>query len=41
MTSAKLAKLGLLDINMCFKNGYDIIILVHDVTNKIISRENN
>ena len=39
MMSAKLATLGLLQF---FKNkGYDIIISLHDVTNKILSRDLN
>ena len=40
MMSAKLATLGLLKIKVFWK-GYDVIILVHAVTNKILSRESN
>ena len=39
--SAKLATLGLLQINVFWKKGYDIIISIHDVTNKILSPKSN
>ena len=39
--SAKLATLGLLKIKVTWNNGYDVIIFVHDVTNKILSRYSN
>ena len=39
--SAKLATLGLLKINVTLNKGYDAIIFVHDVTNKILSRYSN
>ena len=40
--SAKMATPGLLKINIFFDNkGYDVIISVHDVTNKILSRDSN
>ena len=35
---AKMATLGLLKINEFWNKGYDVIIFVHDVTNKILSR---
>ena len=39
MMSAKMATPGLLKV-MCFWNkGYDIIMYIHDVTNKIWSRD--
>ena len=38
MTSAKLATLGLKAV---WNKGYDIIIYLHDVTNKISSRDSN
>ena len=37
--SAKLATLGLLKIKVFWNNGYDVPISVHDVTNKIWSRD--
>ena len=33
--------LGLLKIKVFSKNGYDVIISVRDITNKILSRESN
>ena len=36
--SVKMATLGLLEIMVFWKKGYDVIICVHDVTNKILSR---
>ena len=41
MMSAKMATLGLLEIMVFWKKGYDVIICVHDVTNKILSRDLN
>ena len=41
MMSAKLATLGLLKIKVFWNKGYDVIISVHDVTNKILSRDSN
>ena len=41
MISAKLATLGLLKINLFWNKGYDIIISVHDVTNKMLSCDSN
>ena len=38
MMSAKLATLGLLKIKVTWNKGYDVIIFIHDVTNKILSR---
>ena len=36
MMSAKIATLGLLKIMLFWNKGYDIIILAHDVTSKIL-----
>ena len=41
MMSAKIATSGLLKIKIVWKKGYDVIISVHDVTNKISSRGSN
>ena len=41
MMLAKLATLGLLKIKLFWNKGYDIIILVHEVTNKILSVDSN
>ena len=41
MMSAKVATLGLLKIKVFWNKGYDVIISVHDSTNKIQSRESN
>ena len=38
MISAKLATLGFLKINVFRNKIYDVIISVHEVTNKILSR---
>ena len=35
------ATLGLLKINVFWNNGYDVIMFVHDVTNKILSSDLN
>ena len=39
--SAKVATLGLLEIMVFWKKGYDVIICVHDVTSKMLSRDLN
>ena len=39
--SAKLATLGILKIKLSWNKGYDIIISVYDVTNKILSFGSN
>ena len=39
--SAKMATLSLLKIEMFWNKGYDVIISVHDVTNKILSPNSN
>ena len=39
--SAKLTTLDLLEIKIFSNKGYGIIIFVHDVTNKILSRDSN
>ena len=39
MMSAKMATLGLLKGKVFWNKGYDVIIYVCDVTNKILSRE--
>ena len=41
MMSAKIATLGLLKVKLFWNKGYDAIISVHDVTNKVLSRESN
>ena len=41
MMSAKMATLGLLKIKVFWNKDYDVIICVHDVTNKILSRHSN
>ena len=41
MMTAKLATLGILEIKIFWNKSYDVIISVHDVTNKILSRESN
>ena len=41
MISAKMATPGLLKIRVFWNVGYDIIIPVHDVTNKILLRDSN
>ena len=38
---SKMANLGLLKIKMFWNKGYDFIISVHDVSNKILSRDSN
>ena len=39
--SAKLATLGPLKINVFWKNLHDVVISVHEITNKISSRDSN
>ena len=41
MMSAKITTPGLLKIRVFWNKGYDIIIFVYDVTNKILSRDSN
>ena len=41
MMSAKLAAIGLLKIKVSWNNAYDVVISVHDVTNKILSPDSN
>ena len=41
MMSAILTTLGLLKLKVTWSKGYDAIIFVHDVTNKILSRNSN
>ena len=38
MISAKMATLGLVTIMMCLFKSHEVIIFVHDVTNRILSR---
>ena len=39
--SANITTPGVLKIRVFWNNGYDIVISVHDVTNKILSRDSN
>ena len=41
MMSAKMATPGLLKITVFWNKGYDVIIPVDDVNNKILSRDSN
>ena len=41
MMSAKTTTSGLLKIRVFWNNGYDVIIYVHDITNKMLSRDSN
>ena len=41
MMSTKMATPSLLKIKLFRNRGYDIIISVHEVTNKILSRDSN
>ena len=41
MMSAKMATPVLLKITVFWNKGYDVIISVHEVTNKILSRDSN
>ena len=39
--SAKFVTLGLLKTKIFWNKGYDVIISVYDITNKILSRDSN
>ena len=41
MISAKMAAPGLIEKTVVWNKGYDVIISVDDVTNKILSRDSN
>ena len=41
MMSAKMATLGLLKIKVFYNKGDNVIISVHDVSKKILSRDSN
>ena len=41
MMSAKMATLGIFKIKVFQNNVYDVITSVHDLTNKILSRDSN
>ena len=41
MMSAKMATPGLRKMKVFWEKGYDVIILVNDVTNKILLRDSN
>ena len=41
MISAELANLGFLKIKVIWNESYDVISSIHDVINKILSRESN
>ena len=41
MMLAKMVTPGLLKITVFWNKGYDVIISVHDVNNKILSRDSN
>ena len=41
LTSAKMATPGFLKITVFWKKGYDVIISVDDITNKILWRDSN
>ena len=41
MMSAEMATPGLLKLMVFWNKGYDVIISVNDVTNKILSRDSN
>ena len=41
MISAKMATQGLLKITVFWNKGYDVIVSVNDVTNKILLRDSN
>ena len=36
-----MASVGFLQLKVFWSKGYDVIIYVHDVTNKVLSRESN
>ena len=39
--SARMATPGLLKVKALWKKGYDVIISVHDIINKILSNDSN
>ena len=41
MMSAKMATPGLLKVTVVSNNGYDVIIPISDITNKILSHDSN
>ena len=41
MVPAKMATLGLLNINIFWNKYYHLLIFAHDVANKILSRDSN
>ena len=41
MMPAKIATLGPLKMKVFSNKGYDVILFVHDATNKILSRDSN
>ena len=41
MMSAKMATLSLLKIKVFWNKGYDVIVSVHDLTKKYLSRDSN
>ena len=41
MMSAKMATPGLLKMTVFWNKGYDVIISIDDITNKILSRDSN
>ena len=41
MASAKMATLGFLKLKVSWNKGYDVILSVHDVTNKILLCDSN
>ena len=41
MMSAKVATPGLLKIRVFWNKGYNVIIYVHEITNKILSHDSN
>ena len=41
MMSAKMATLDLFEIKAFWSKAYDVMIYVHDVTNKFLSRDSN
>ena len=41
MMSTKMATLELFKIKILWNIGYDVIISVHDITNKILARDSN
>ena len=36
-----MASVGFLQLKVFWSKGYDVIIYVHDITNKVLSRESN